>query len=358
MRLELKILTRPDPDGHGAALALVGDWVFIGITDGTRTGWGEATHSGDDKRCVAIARELFHSGIDPRQLSRESIGRFEAKMRAVRPDLVTATAGSALNQALYELLAKQQEVPVWRLFADRPIRTRLPVYVTVNRVLKSRTADDYAATLAKVRAAGFSEYKCAPFEKVTPTGDQLAECRPGLATLRDVRRGFPELSLRVDFHKRFRPEIFLSVLPELNRLDPVWIEEPCLPGGHYAEIRRRASCKVAAGELFFGVEKFEALARNGWVDVIMPDVKHVGGFGPLLDVCAMAAGYGVEVSPHNPAGPVATAASLHSAALRANVSCLELAFDPEGRRAKYGETLQDGQMALGQAPGWGVSPEA
>jgi galactonate dehydratase len=263
-----------------------------------------------------------------------------------------------LNQALYELLAKQQGVPVWRLFAERPLRTRLPVYVTINRVLKSRTVEDYSVALARVRASGFGEYKCAPFEKVTPSGDQLSECRAGLATLGEVRRRFPELSLRVDFHKRFRPEIFLSVLPELNRLDPVWIEEPCPPGGHYAEIRRRASCKVAAGELFFGVEKFEELARNGWVDVIMPDVKHVGGFGPLLEVCDMAAGYGVEVSPHNPAGPVATAASLHSAALRANVGCLELAFDPGGRRAKYGETFQKGQMVLGEAPGWGVDPEA
>jgi galactonate dehydratase len=71
-----------------------------------------------------------------------------------------------------------------------------------------------------------------------------------------------------------------------------------------------------AGELFFGVEKFKELARNGWADVIMPGVKHVSGFGPLLDVYTMAADYGVEVSPHNPAGPFATAASLHCTALR------------------------------------------
>ena len=89
----------------------------------------------------------------------------------------------------------------------------------------------------------------------------------------------------------------------------------------------------------------------------MPDVKHVGGFGPLLDVFTIAADYGVEVSPNNPAGPVATAASLHCAALRSNVSCLELAFDPDCTRSKYGEIIQNGLMTLGQAPGWGVSPE-
>jgi len=86
-------------------------------------------------------------------------------------------------------------------------------------------------------------------------------------------------------------------------------------------------------------------------------VKHVGGFGPLLDVCTMAADYGVEVLPHNPASPFATAASLHCAALRPNVSCLELALDPDCTRSKYGEIIQNGLMALGQAPGWGVSPQ-
>lgn len=87
--------------------SLVGDWVFIGAIDGMHTGWGEATPSGDDKRCVTIARELFHDDIAQRQLSRESIREFETKTGAGRPNLVTATACSALNQALYELLTKQ-----------------------------------------------------------------------------------------------------------------------------------------------------------------------------------------------------------------------------------------------------------
>jgi L-alanine-DL-glutamate epimerase-like enolase superfamily enzyme len=72
----------------------------------------------------------------------------------------------------------------------------------------------------------------------------------------------------------------------------------------------------------------------------------------------MAADYGVEVSPHNPAGPFATAASLHCAALRPSVSCLELVLDPDCMRSKYGEIIQNGQMARGQASGSsGVSPE-
>ena len=357
MSLELKIVTRPDPDGHGSALALVGDWIFVGITDGTHSGWGEATHSGDDQRCVSIVRELFRDGIAHRPLTRESIRAFETQMLASGPDLTTATACSALNQSLYELLAKRAGVPVWRLFSEQPTRDRVPVYVTINRVLKSRRLEDYVATLTQVGRLGFSEFKCAPFEKVTPLGNQIADSGPGRAILKEIHRKFPNLRMRVDFHKRFRAESFLSILSEVARLEPVWIEEPCPLNDHYAQIRRLAGCRLAAGELFFGVAEFENLARNGWVDVVMPDVKHVGGFGPLLEVCAKMADYGVEVSPHNPAGPVATAASLHCAAVSPNVSCLELPFDPEGRRAIYGEVIQDGQMLLGHAPGWGIRPD-
>ena len=52
--------------------------------------------------------------------------------------------------------------------------------------------------------------------------------------------------------------------------------------------------------------------------MIMPDVKHVGGFGPLLDVIRASSGT-IEVSPHNPAGPISTAASLHAAAIYPDV---------------------------------------
>lgn len=85
MSLELRVVVPPDPDGHGTALSLVGDWVFVGITDGTHTGWGEATHSGDDERCVSIARDLFHDCIARRQLKFESIREFEARMLAGPP---------------------------------------------------------------------------------------------------------------------------------------------------------------------------------------------------------------------------------------------------------------------------------
>ncbi len=88
----------------------------------------------------------------------------------------------------------------------------------------------------------------------------------------------------------------------------------------------------------------------------MPDVKHVGGFGPLLDVLEMGAGR-IEISPHNPSGPISTAASLHAAAVHPTlVRSLEYSFQRQPTRRSTGEIVEDGVLLLGDAPGWGVAP--
>src|SRR5690606_27753105 len=125
---------------------------------------------------------------------------------------------------------------------------------------------------------------------------------------------YPDLAVRVDFHERFAPRDFYELIPELERLQLDWIEEPFAVGPEYDELKRRTRLRIAAGELFWGLRRFEEIARARWAHVIMPDVKHVGGFGPLLDVIERTAGL-AEVSPHNPAGPISTAASLHAAAV-------------------------------------------
>jgi galactonate dehydratase len=100
------------------------------------------------------------------------------------------------------------------------------------------------------------------------------------------------------------------------------------------------------------------IAEHRWAHVIMPDVKHVGGLGPLLGVMRRVAGK-VEVSPHNPSGPISTAASLHAAAVSPDfVRTLEYSFDRRQTRRTTGERIEDGVLLLGDAPGWGVEPPA
>ena len=353
----------PDPDGHHAALRLKGDWLIIGISDGRHTGLGEISHSNDDAACVSRARELFErhiagaaGGFLP---SLATITALDAGAFAAAGDIVTATAISGLNQALLDLVAQQQGVPVWRLFRPEgaPVQAELPCYFTMNRALRERSIPAYLRAVEAALALGAAAVKCAPFEAVTRGGDHGAQAAEGFARLDAIRREFPKISLRVDCHERFTPESAAALLPRFDALNLAWLEEPCPPGPALGRLRAQTKTPLAIGELFFGEERFRELLANGWADVIMPDPKHVGGFSPLLRVCRMAEKFSGQVSPHNPSGPVAAAAALQSAALSPAVTSLELILTSEPARQPCRELLKNGLLRVPDAPGWGV-PES
>jgi galactonate dehydratase len=355
--LELRFRTIPDPDGWAESLRLKGDWLIFEVGDGVLAGFGEASHSNDDARCKQVAAALFEQHYRGFVPSLESLARKEQEIAALAPDFVTATAFSGLNQALYDLLARREQVPVWRLFRSATSIEGLPLYTTINRALRTRSADEYSAVVGEVRAQGFKTFKCAPFEAVTSAERAVEKASAGLATLARLREQFPELALRVDFHERFRPDDFFTMLPELERLKLDWVEEPFAVGPAYDELRRRTRLRISGGELFWGRHRFAEITERRWCDVIMPDVKHVGGFGPLLDVLKMGADR-IEVSPHNPSGPISTAASLHAAAVYPTLArSLEYSFQRQPTRHATGEIVEDGVLVLGERPGWGVAPQ-
>jgi galactonate dehydratase len=359
--LSLGFRTIPDPDGWHPSLRLKGDWLVFEISDGVHSGFGEASHSREDARCQAVAGELFVQHYadlirSPRMLSLEWLAAKEREIGMLAPDFVTATAFSGLNQALYDLLAKREQVPVWQLFAERAGLTSIPLYATINRALQTRTREEYEDIVGAAAALGFATFKCAPFEAVdTPEGG-LAKSAPGIAMLSALRERFPDMAIRVDFHERFLPDDFFALIPKFERLGLDWLEEPFPMGEDFTELKRRTKIRVAAGELFWGGARFGEIASHHWADVIMPDVKHVGGFGPLLKVLGESRGI-IELSPHNPSGPISTAASLHAAVLFPDtVRSLEYAFDRAQTRRTTGERVEGGRLYLSNAPGWGVAP--
>ena len=354
----IEFLTIPDPDGWHPSLRLKGDWLIIKISDGVLAGYGEASHCKQDKVCRDVAAKLFAERIADFRLSFEKLKELEQELMGTKPDFVTATAWSGINQALYDLLAKREQVPVWQLFAQKPGLEKLPLYTTINRALRDRDHADYLQVVGEVQSQGFKTFKCAPFEKVTNKETAIEDSRDGLETLQLLRDRFPDLAMRVDFHERYHLEEFLQVVPDLETVGLNWIEEPFEMGDDYLELKENISIRLAAGELFWGRTRFQKIMENEWADIIMPDVKHVGGFGPLLDVLEMGKGR-IEISPHNPSGPISSAASIHAAALYPDVvNSLEFSFDRELTRRKYGEQVEDGNLFLSDKPGWGIDPES
>ena len=88
----------------------------------------------------------------------------------------------------------------------------------------------------------------------------------------------------------------------------------------------------------------------------MPDVKHCGGLFEGKKIAALAETFGVQVSPHNPSGPLSMAASAQLSATLPNCPLLEHAWGEVPWRAELldpPERFVDGKIVLSDRPGLG-----
>jgi galactonate dehydratase len=114
---------------------------------------------------------------------------------------------------------------------------------------------------------------------------------------------------------------------------------------------------MAGGEILYGIAGFAPLIRNHAVHVIMPDVKHCGGLLELTRIAAMAEGEGITVAPHNPSGPVSTAASVQVCAVLNNFRLLEFQWgEVEWRHDILDppERFVNGAIRVPERPGFGA----
>jgi galactonate dehydratase len=98
-------------------------------------------------------------------------------------------------------------------------------------------------------------------------------------------------------------------------LDPYglyFFEEPCWPETleDIARIQAAVTTPIATGERLITQHAFRELFEKRAASVIQPDITHCGGLTEVRRIAAMAEAYRVSLAPHNPQGPVSTAASL------------------------------------------------
>jgi galactonate dehydratase len=169
----------------------------------------------------------------------------------------------------------------------------------------------------------------------------------------------PDVELMVDCHSFFDVPLAQSVARTLEQYNLAWYEEPVAPERieETLEIRRSIRQPMAAGELLFGIKGFAPLCRRQAVNVIMPDVKHCGGLLEMTRIAAMANGDGVAVAPHNPSGPVSTAANVQICAGMPNFRLLELQWGEVGWRSELivpEERFEKGSIRVPARPGFGI----
>ena len=343
------------------------NWYFVRVhTDAGVAGIGEASLNGYERlldACLAeLAPSLVGGPLD------DALPRLATYPHAPA-GLVGNAIRSAIRQAFVDARAKAQGVPAYVLLGGSR-RGRVPLYANVNRATVDRSPDGCACSARAAAAQGFTAVKIAPFDGITPDALAGPEARraidTGIERVRAMREALgPDVRLMVDCHWRFDEPTALDVLRRLGAAGLHWYECPVSEHAHAHEAlgRIRAAANrlgvlVAACELQTTVDGFRPFVEPQRVDAVMPDVKYCGGPVEMLRIADYATARGVRFSPHNPTGPVCTAASLHVALAAAAVDSLELQVGESAltREVVRGEEprFSDGAFLAPDTPGWGV----
>jgi galactonate dehydratase len=308
------------------------NWTFIALrSDSGETGWGECSLNRWEPLLSAyaailapdlIGRDLAEVGDAIRHLPHSPGG------------LVAHAVRSAIEQASTDLSAKLAGQPIDR-FLGPTHRTTVPAYANINRGVKSRSPADFAAAARGALAAGYSTVKVAPFDGViaedaaaSPIDNRIHDGLDRIYAVRDAIG--PDATLLVDCHWRFDETRATTLMGDIARASPYWVECPVSERpsqfGAIARLRQGAHAqgiKLAGGEMITGPEQAAAMCGAALYDVLMPDVKYAGGYHGMLAIAKVCEDHGVSFSPHNPTGPIAHLASIQVCAAASNVLFLE-----------------------------------
>jgi galactonate dehydratase len=169
----------------------------------------------------------------------------------------------------------------------------------------------------------------------------------------------------VEAHGRLNPSSAIALARAIEPFRPFFLEEPVPPESldALAKVASQATIPLATGERIVTAQGYWPLLERQLVDIIQPDVIHVGGLLACKKIAAMAEARYVSVAPHNPNGPVGTVAALHLAANLPNFSILEIPGDDYLWHAQWRDELltdptnvqvKDGHLELPEGPGLGV----
>jgi len=343
-------------------------WIFLKVMDEDGvTGIGEATLTGREAEVAAVVARLA-----PRL---EGTPAEPAALDDPIPErsLPEASVASALDQALWDLSAQSAGRAVWQLLG-LPRRRRVPLYANINRRTVDRSPAGFAASTQVAAAKGCTRFKVAPFDDLAPAladseaGRKLIDM--GIDRVAAVREAAgPRARVMVDCHWRFTERAAEETIGRLAELGVDWFECPipetleAIPALHRLRVHAYEHGMQLAGlEMSTSPAALVPFLEGDCYDVVMPDMKYIGGFGGMLQAGALCARYDVGCAPHNPSGPICHVASLHASAVLDGFDLLEHQYDESplfdqlvsGRLPDHGGDASD----LPKTPGLGVALDA
>lgn len=256
----------------------------------------------------------------------------DSQLRWLGPEKgVIHLATAALVNAVWDLYAKAEEKPLWKLLADMSPDELVSCidfrYITdaitpdEARRLLDRRQDGRAEREAELTRSGYPAYttsvgwlgysddeirrRCRAGLEAgwdhfkLKVGDDLDEDRRRAALVRDEIG--PNRHLMMDANQRWDVDEAVEKMDALAEFDPWWIEEPTSPDdvlGHAAIRDAISPIGVATGEQCQNRVLFKQLMQADAIDFCQIDACRLGGVNEVLAVLLMAATYDVPVCPH------------------------------------------------------------
>ena len=336
----------------------------VRTTDGLH-GWGEGTTPPTVAPVVATIRSF-----EP-MLKGESAWNIEKLWRRMYITEENTLGGtlyaaiSAVDLALWDILGKKLNTPVYHMLGGK-IHDTIRIYTSYRWGNIPRTRDAYFQRTKELMAQGATAGKYDPFGAYPGPERQLSSTV--LAEVREMIRGIreagPTFDICVEAHGKFNMATAGRIIKLLEPFDPFFLEEPIPPENIEAMATLQASTNIpiATGEGLQGHFNFAPLLEKRAARILQPDVSRTGGITAMKKIAAMADAHYVTFAPHNPNGPVCTAASLHVAASSPNFLIME---EGNTRVQEYNDIFVGGwkptlaAWKVPESPGLGVdfSPE-
>ena len=187
--------------------------------------------------------------------------------------------------------------------------------------------------------------------KVQSYVDKVAACREAVGD---------DFDFCLEVHRSMNPAEAVAFGRSVEQYRPLFLEDPIPPDqvDVMAQVASQVAVPIATGERAISIQEMEQIMGKKAARYVRPDVCALGGISPCKKVAAMAEANYVGIVPHNPLGPVSTAACLQLDACIPNFTIQEFPsfYLSGGESAMLKEPLQveNGYIRIPDGPGIGI----
>lgn len=252
----------------------------------------------------------------------------------------TVLALSAIDIALWDLKARRQSQPLWKLLGG--YSNRVPCYA--GGIDLDLPLQQLLAQTDRNLARGFRAIKMKVGRK------RLLEDVERVAAMRKhLGSDFP---LMVDANMKWTVDEAIRAAHAFSSFDLTWMEEPISPddvAGH-ARVVREGGLPIAAGENLRTLWDFKHLIASGGVTYPEPDVTNCGGITHFMKIAHLAEAFNLPVTSHG-----AHDVTVHLLAAAPNRSYLEAHGFGLDRYIAEPLKIEEGFAIAPSTPGHGIT---